>query len=37
MFKSIPGSSYKISLDGKMIGKDETVCTPLISEGKSHL
>ncbi len=37
MFKSIPGSSYKISLDGKMIGKDETVCTPLISEGKVHI
>ena len=37
MFKSIPGSSYKISLDGKMIGKDETVCTPLIENGKVHI
>ena len=37
MFKSIPGSSYKISLDGKMIGKDETVCTPLIENGKAHI
>lgn len=37
MFKKIPGSLYEISLDGKMIGIDEKVCTPSIHEGKVHI
>lgn len=37
MFKKIPGSLYKISLDGKMVGIDEKVCTPSIHEGKVYI
>lgn len=35
MFKTIPGNTYlEISLDGQIRTKDETACTPIVTDGK---